>query len=891
VQTGRANPLFPRAGFLKLIDFPYNHSGAEMAIQTHCPSKAIILSVGSAGEAGATNSLRPVMTGTADANTTVILYDGVRYLGSTVVSASGEWSFTPPIDVKTGKRLFTAISRDSQGNQGNSSEPMHVTVDATARPPVLHGLTDAAGHVISPGGVTGDSHPSISGTGGSGHTITVYDGSTVIGSTTVSPAGTWSLTPATDLPNGQHNVYAIEQNLAGASSAASKRIAFEVYPLSDAPAIFVLGEYDVNHINVGDVPSGGTTAYARLQLEGYSVPGALIKVYDGMTLLGSAVAKFNGTWAFYSENWSNEQHDLTATQTNTTGVESARSEHVTFTVGCYGPEAPMMWNVSVRDAHYEQMADHLQSGSVVTYPYISVMGSGERNGIVTLYDGSTVLGTTVVGAMGTWFFFAPALSDGRHDVTATLTSTNGQVSSHSDAYVVNVDTSGYAAPIILSIRDSAGAIPEGHSTHETDVVIAGTGQVGDLIKLYDAGTIIGSAIVDSTRHWSIETSTPLTSGVHFVKAMSALAAGTPDASSPYYIFMVDTESLAAPEILRIVGYGATGHYMDEINQSGDVLACASVKIYGSGEMGSTVQVFDGGNPVGSVKVDGYGAWNLSIRSIGAGFHDLVATQTNTLLEVSPVSQHWIFTVSTAVQAILGTGELIDPVDPSVFVSARAAENPDDLVPPANITPVAPRAPMIGGKTRAVVPIDESTHKDTQPETTQAVPLVTIEEHVAVTPTTSGHTMDLAGDPAAYFKQSTVHVQGSASGVDTLHLAGDHQVLNLTSLSGKTAAAKISGIEIIDLGGQHNTLKLSLVDVLNLGEQDLFRNDGKQQMMVNGKAGDTVDLSNAPVSGIAGGEWEQHDSAVVGGASYNVYEHSGAHIELLVQQGVLTALHN
>jgi hypothetical protein len=63
------------------------------------------------------------------------------------------------------------------------------------------------------------------------------------------------------------------------------------------------------------------------------------------------------------------------------------------------------------------------------------------------------------------------------------------------------------------------------------------------------------------------------------------------------------------------------------------------------------------------------------------------------------------------------------------------------------------------------------------------------------------------------------------------------------------------------------------------------------MMVSGKTGDSVDLSNIPVAGIAGGEWEQHGSALVGGASYNVYEHSGAHIELLVQQGVLTALHN
>ncbi len=79
-------------------------------------------------------------------------------------------------------------------------------------------------------------------------------------------------------------------------------------------------------------------------------------------------------------------------------------------------------------------------------------------------------------------------------------------------------------------------------------------------------------------------------------------------------------------------------------------------------------------------------------------------------------------------------------------------------------------------------------------------------------------------------------------------------------------------------------------MLNLGETDLFQKDGKQQMMVQGKDGDTVDLSNSHIAGLAEGEWEQHGTAVVGGVTYNVYEHSGAHTELLVQQGVQIALH-
>jgi hypothetical protein len=63
------------------------------------------------------------------------------------------------------------------------------------------------------------------------------------------------------------------------------------------------------------------------------------------------------------------------------------------------------------------------------------------------------------------------------------------------------------------------------------------------------------------------------------------------------------------------------------------------------------------------------------------------------------------------------------------------------------------------------------------------------------------------------------------------------------------------------------------------------------MMVNGSNGDTVDLSNAHIAGVTDGQWQRHGSAEVGGVLYNVYEHSGAHTELLVQQGVQIALHS
>ncbi|AME23901.1 MULTISPECIES: hypothetical protein [Burkholderiaceae] len=154
------------------------------------------------------------------------------------------------------------------------------------------------------------------------------------------------------------------------------------------------------------------------------------------------------------------------------------------------------------------------------------------------------------------------------------------------------------------------------------------------------------------------------------------------------------------------------------------------------------------------------------------------------------------------------------------------------------------------------------------------------------------TVDLVADAAKYFSQFSAHIAGSKTGAaDTLHLVGDHQFLDLNSLTGTSPTAKLSGIEVIDLGGRSNTLKLSTADVLNLGEMDLFMRDGHKQMMVKGSFTDMVDLSSSMhVPGVADGYWATHGQAKVDGVSYNVFEHSSTNVELLVQQNVNVMVH-
>jgi hypothetical protein len=156
---------------------------------------------------------------------------------------------------------------------------------------------------------------------------------------------------------------------------------------------------------------------------------------------------------------------------------------------------------------------------------------------------------------------------------------------------------------------------------------------------------------------------------------------------------------------------------------------------------------------------------------------------------------------------------------------------------------------------------------------------------------AGHYLGDASDNA--FLVSDVALLGAGAGrvdgnggTDTLRLEGSGQTLDLTALGDS-----VRSIEIVDLAGTGpNALRLSLEDVLNHGEVDLFRDaDGERvQMMVKGTFGDRVDLQGLS-DGLDPGAWSSQGPVTVGGVVYQVFQHSALQGELLVQDGVTVNL--
>ncbi|MES2247254.1 MAG: Ig-like domain-containing protein [Pseudomonadota bacterium] len=179
----------------------------------------------------ATNDARPTLAGTAQANHTVKFYDGATYLGKAVADESGQWTFTPLIDLPDGTYNVTATSTSPLGQTSGASSAWNFVVDTVA--PILGDatLTDDAGKVtgsIASGDTTDDNTPTFGGKTEPHAMVIVYDNGVEIDRVFANDAGEWSFTPKVPLADGAHSFSHAAVDVAGNASAPGEAIDFTV---------------------------------------------------------------------------------------------------------------------------------------------------------------------------------------------------------------------------------------------------------------------------------------------------------------------------------------------------------------------------------------------------------------------------------------------------------------------------------------------------------------------------------------------------------------------------------------------------------------------------------------------------------------------------------------
>ncbi|MFW3297592.1 Ig-like domain-containing protein, partial [Enterobacter quasiroggenkampii] len=273
-----------------------NSSVFAFTVDTAAPGVPVVTSVvddvgpvtGTLTSGNSTNDARPTFNGTGDVGATVhVIVDGSE-IGTAVVNAQGNWTFTPGTDLGDGSHTITFNATDSAGNIGTTTAPFNLTVDTgVPSAPVISTAGDNVGSIQTPlssGQSTDDTTPTLNGTASANATVTVYENGQPVGTVLADGSGNWSFTPSTPLSSGSHTWTATVTDAAGNVSPASPNFTLIIDTTAPNAPVISQAIDDVGSLT-GPLTSGQTTDDTVPRLVGTSEPFATVKIYEGNTLV------------------------------------------------------------------------------------------------------------------------------------------------------------------------------------------------------------------------------------------------------------------------------------------------------------------------------------------------------------------------------------------------------------------------------------------------------------------------------------------------------------------------------------------------------------------------------------------------------------------------------
>ncbi|MDF0578230.1 Ig-like domain-containing protein [Bradyrhizobium yuanmingense] len=213
---------------------------------------AVTPDTGTAGDQ-VTNAKQLTLSGTAEAGSTVKVFEGTSVVGTVKAGANGTWSLTTA-QLADGNHTFNATATDAAGNVSQKSASLSARVDTLApAAPKITAFAPDNGTVAAR--MTNTGRLTLSGTAEAGSTVRVLEGTTVIGTTKAGAGGAWSLTTA-QLAAGRHAFTAMATDAAGNVSTKSAGLNVTVNgPVTSPPAngknLLVNGSFEATAVADG----------------------------------------------------------------------------------------------------------------------------------------------------------------------------------------------------------------------------------------------------------------------------------------------------------------------------------------------------------------------------------------------------------------------------------------------------------------------------------------------------------------------------------------------------------------------------------------------------------------------------------------------------------------
>ncbi|GAB2817162.1 hypothetical protein GCM10027022_04140 [Alpinimonas psychrophila] len=420
-----------------------------------------------------TNNATPTISGTTDAQPgdSVSVSVENQNLNATV-TASGTWSVNVPTPLSDGTHAVVVTVSNSAGSSVSANQAL--TIDTTPDSITLSGAASRS---------VGTQNPTVSGTTtapvSSNVSVTVGVHSLT---TTVQPDGSFSVA-LPSLVDGVYTVTATVTDTVGNTGSATQALTVD----TTVDTVSVDGGFE--RLVASTTPTiSGTTGLTAGAFVGVTVAG------QSFTALVGA----EGHWSIQAATLSQGAHDVVATATDAAGNVGSFTQVLTV----------------------DTVADAVTIDGGVTVNVISATPT--VSGTSTAPAGTTVtltvspalsVVTTTVLADSTFSVALPALSEGQHDVVASVTDAAGNVGTFTQA--LTVDTTADTVAI-------DGGLTRSVNTATSTVAGTTSAPDGSTVVVSVAGQVVTATVTAGL--WSVQIAA-LTDGIHDVVASVTDAAG------------------------------------------------------------------------------------------------------------------------------------------------------------------------------------------------------------------------------------------------------------------------------------------------------------------------------------------------------------------------------
>lgn len=384
-----------------------------------------------------TSARRPVLSGTAEADSLVRIYADSTVIGSVRADASGAWQLTPGRALAEGAWLVQAGATDRALNASHLTAPRTLVIDHTA--PAAPSLAISDDNGLVPVGA-GTSHRTLllSGQTEPLALVRVRHNGQMVATLQADETGFYTLAPDA-LPDGVHRFSVTATDVAGNVSLARWQVVTLDATPPDAPAILrIVGD-------TGRSANDRVTSDPTLILSGRAEAGSTVTVLRNGAEAGSAIAdSVTGRWwlALPGDPLGEGVWTFAAHATDSLGNRSLLSEPVTVTVDLTPPPPPSITGALAFGAR------QVGPGGATNDAAPLLQGRAEAGALVAILRNGLPVGTVLADEAGDWQMALTApLAEGQYAFRAHATDLAGLRSPLSFSFKLTVDLTDPTAPV------------------------------------------------------------------------------------------------------------------------------------------------------------------------------------------------------------------------------------------------------------------------------------------------------------------------------------------------------------------------------------------------------------------------------------------------------------